>query len=143
MCNPDKVLGFLDFSGAAGWDPSLMGVMGGGVAFNALTFFLMHKYNPPMPLAKDDAQLNKIIQMGNAPANLAIDWKLVTGSMIFGMGWGLAGMCPGPGLVSVGASVDSAFIFVPSMCAGMVLQDVIFGPASAPHAGADAKAKAK
>ena len=115
MCNRERVLKFLDFTGSGGFDPTLIGVMGGGVLVNLVTFHLMHIHQ-----VAD-------LKMDAHPDNLKIDWRLVLGSAIFGVGWGLGGMCPGPGLVSLGASIKSASIFVPALMVGMVKKDFLFG----------------
>jgi uncharacterized membrane protein YedE/YeeE len=115
MCNPERVLKFLDFTGKGGFDPSLMGVMGGGVLFNLVTFHVM---------AQDES---KNIKLDAHPENMKVDWRLIIGSAIFGLGWGLGGMCPGPGIVSLGGSIRAASIFIPSLMLGMVTKDMSFG----------------
>ena len=67
------------------------------------------------------------MKMDFAPENLLINWKLLVGSAIFGLGWGLGGMCPGPALLSLGSGVKAAGMFVPYMIGGIALQEVIFG----------------
>ena len=106
MANPAKVLGFLDLAGI--WDPSLALVMGGAIAIGAIFFFIArHRkvslLNAPMKL----------------PTSRAIDRRLVIGSLLFGIGWGLAGFCPGPGLVALGMGEMKALWFVAAMLAGM------------------------
>lgn len=101
MTNADKVRGFLDFSGPQGWDPSLMGVMAGAVGFNLISFRLLRHWQvtpvclappPSSSSAEEDAQgLHKAMKYGAAPENLAVNWKLVLGATIFGVGWGMGG----------------------------------------------------
>jgi uncharacterized membrane protein YedE/YeeE len=123
MTDPDRVKNFLDFSGPNGWDPTLAGVMGGGVLFNLVSFEYMRVNNIGTEC--------KGFKFGNVPANMNIDWKLLCGSGIFGVAWGLGGMCPGPALVSsVGAITQglgngAAGLFVPFMLVGMALKELL------------------
>ena len=106
MVNPAKVLGFLDLAGT--WDPSLAVVMAGAVAVGAIAFAIAGKRASTLlgaPLA--------------LPAARAIDRRLMLGSLAFGAGWGLAGFCPGPALVALGAGRVEALVFVAAMLAGM------------------------
>jgi uncharacterized membrane protein YedE/YeeE len=108
MTDPGKVVGFLDIFGA--WDPSLAFVMGGAVLVGVFAFAL--------------AQRRAKSFFGGAmhlPQRRDIDNRLVGGSLIFGIGWGLAGFCPGPALVSFASGTDKAAIFVAAMLGGMVL----------------------
>ncbi|USX11783.1 YeeE/YedE family protein [Oxalobacteraceae bacterium OTU3CAMAD1] len=108
MANPAKVLGFLDLAGA--WDPSLMFVMGGaiGVAFVGFAAATRRKVTPTgEPI--------------NLPTARQIDRPLVIGALLFGIGWGIAGFCPGPALVGVGMLEPKAMLFVAAMLAGMGL----------------------
>ena len=86
MINPAKVLGFLDMFGGQ-WNPNLAGVMGGAIPVAALFFYLARKLKPATDLP--------------APPVTRIDRKLILGATLFGVGWGLAGICPGPGLIAV------------------------------------------
>ena len=108
MINPDKVQDFLDMSGA--WDPSLVFVMGGAIAVGFLAF----------TVAKQRGQtlLGAAIQL---PTSRIIDRRLVLGSLAFGIGWGIAGICPGPGLVLVGSGSLQGIVFVVAMLGGMGL----------------------
>ena len=108
MADPAKVLGFLDLAGS--WDPSLALVMGGAIAVGVCAFAVARKRTTSflggamhLPSAKD------------------IDRRLVIGSLVFGAGWGLAGFCPGPAIVSAGAGQPKALVFVLAMLAGMWL----------------------
>lgn len=116
MSNPAKVLGFLDLAGA--WDPSLAFVMGGAIIVGLVAFQIARKRTQTflggalkLPTAKD------------------IDKRLVLGSLAFGAGWGLAGFCPGPALVSLGSGEVKAFIFVAAMLVGMGLFELVNRPA--------------
>jgi uncharacterized membrane protein YedE/YeeE len=109
MSDPGKVLGFLDVAGA--WDPSLAFVMAGAIAVGVGAFALARR--------RTRAFLGGAIQL---PAATVIDRPLVIGSLMFGVGWGLAGFCPGPALVALGAGYAQAAVFVLAMVAGMLLQ---------------------
>ncbi|MGB6006855.1 DUF6691 family protein [Castellaniella sp.] len=106
MADPAKVLGFLDVAGA--WDPSLVLVMGGAVMAGLAAFRLAGRRATTylgLPLA--------------LPAARQVDRRLVGGSLVFGVGWGLVGLCPGPALVNLGAGQWQAIVFVAAMLAGM------------------------
>lgn len=112
MANPAKVLGFLDLFGK--WDPSLGLVMGGAVAVASIAFFL--------------ARQRTVSLLGAAlklPTARDIDRRLVMGSVLFGVGWGIAGFCPGPALVVLGMGEGKAVVFVLAMLAGMGLFEVL------------------
>jgi uncharacterized membrane protein YedE/YeeE len=106
MTDPGKVLGFLDLAGA--WDPSLAFVMGGGVLVGLVGFALAKK--------RTTSFLGSAMHL---PSSRDIDRRLVLGSLTFGAGWGLAGFCPGPGIVAMGAGESKAALFVVAMIAGM------------------------
>jgi uncharacterized membrane protein YedE/YeeE len=108
MTDPAKVLGFLDLFGA--WDPSLAFVMGGAIAVGLFAFALAKK--------RSTAFLGGAMQL---PTSKDIDRRLVLGGVTFGVGWGLAGFCPGPGLVSLAAGQPKAAVFVAAMVAGMLV----------------------
>nr|CBA30420.1 UPF0394 membrane protein PD_1893 [Curvibacter putative symbiont of Hydra magnipapillata] len=112
MTDPSKVLGFLDLAGL--WDPSLAFVMGGAILVSLGAFTLAKK--------RTTSFLGGAMQM---PTSRDIDKRLVTGSLFFGAGWGLAGFCPGPALVSVGTGNPKAVVFVLAMLAGMALFEVL------------------
>lgn len=107
MANPAKVLGFLDLFGA--WDPSLALVMAGAIG----TAFV------PMQWAQRAARSLSGEPM-QLPGTRQIDRRLVLGALIFGAGWGVAGFCPGPALVALGAGFSQALLFVVAMLAGML-----------------------
>ena len=106
MANPAKVIGFLDLGGA--WDPSLALVMVGAVAVGLVAF--------AVALRRPRSYLGAEMRL---PTANRIDRRLVGGSVLFGVGWGIAGICPGPGLVAVGMGQPKALLFVVAMLAGM------------------------
>ena len=112
MANPEKVLGFLDIAGL--WDPSLAFVMGGTIIVGLVAFAVARR--------RTLSFLGVTMKM---PANNRIEPRLVIGSMMFGIGWGIAGFCPGPALVALGAGEIKAVVFVASMVAGMMAFEVI------------------
>jgi uncharacterized protein len=133
MTDPAKVQGFLDLAGR--WDPSLAFVMGGAVvvAIGAFT------------LAKRRAAAGRTSWSGepiDLPASNLIDVRLVGGGVLFGIGWGLAGFCPGPALVALSGGFAPALWFVPAMLAGMALHDAVMRRRAVPglHAGPSAQA---
>lgn len=111
MANPEKVLGFLDIAGA--WDPSLAFVMGGAVIVGLVSFTIARKRT-----------LSFLGFNMKLPTNTHIDKRLIIGSMMFGLGWGIAGFCPGPALVAFGAGEIKGVVFVASMVAGMILFEI-------------------
>lgn len=115
MTNPQKIIGFLDIFGV--WDPSLALVMGGALAVTATLFPLIFGRGKPL----FDAGLE-------LPTRRDIDAPLVVGSALFGVGWGIAGYCPGPALASLGGPVADAALFVVAMIAGMLVKRWIFDP---------------
>ena len=112
MANPAKVLGFLDLAGR--WDPSLALVMGGAVAVAVVGFALAGRR--PTTLLGTPSLL---------PTTRVIDGRLVGGALLFGVGWGLAGFCPGPAFVALGAGHAKALVFVAAMLAGMLVFEAI------------------
>lgn len=121
MVDSDRVLGFLDFTNTTrGWDPSLAGVMGGGVLVTALAFPFMKHADPKTLICQ--RSLKSILNIGAVEPNLIIDTKLLLGSILFGVGWGLLGVCPGPGWVALGAGASASSLFVPSMLLAMMVR---------------------
>ncbi len=110
MTDPGKVQGFLDLAGA--WDPSLAFVMGGGVLVGLIAFSAAKKRRASVLGAPF-----------HWPQMTQIDKPLVIGSLLFGIGWGLAGFCPGPALVALASGYDKALVFVLAMLLGMVVCD--------------------
>jgi uncharacterized membrane protein YedE/YeeE len=110
MTDPSKIIGFLDLAGA--WDPSLAFVMGGAILVGLVAFRFARRRTASF--------------LGGAmhlPAARQIDRPLVVGGLAFGVGWGLAGYCPGPAVVALGAGQDKAVVFVIAMIAGMALYE--------------------
>jgi uncharacterized protein len=112
MTDPAKVLAFLDLAGA--WDPSLALVMGGGIAMGLGAFGLAKR--------RQRTLLGGPLRL---PTASAIDRRLLVGSALFGVGWGLAGFCPGPALVSLGLGDTRVVVFVAAMLAGMAVFEVM------------------
>ena len=112
MANPAKVLGFLDLAGH--WDPSLALVMAGAIAVGLIAF----------AVARPRTQSFLGLDM-RLPTGRHVDRRLVGGSILFGIGWGIAGFCPGPGLVALGMGVAKAVVFVASMLVGMGLFELL------------------
>ncbi|KXJ44667.1 MAG: transporter [Cycloclasticus sp. Phe_18] len=108
MVDPNKVVNFLDVAGD--WDPSLMFVLGGGVITTTIAYRFIFAQNKP--LFAEDFHL---------PTLLKIDTKLLFGSALFGVGWGLIGYCPGPAVASIGFRFEEPLIVVVSMLAGILL----------------------
>jgi uncharacterized membrane protein YedE/YeeE len=112
MTNPAKIIGFLDIFG--NWDPSLVLVMLGAITVTAVSFKLTKS-----------RQQSFFGQQIKLPNSSNIDHKLITGSLIFGVGWGLAGYCPGPALTSVLLGGYQPLIFAISMLIGMGVFEVV------------------
>ena len=112
MTDPGKVIGFLDLAGT--WDPSLAFVMGGGILVGLVGFTLAKK--------RTSSFLGAAMHL---PTSRDIDRRLVLGSLTFGAGWGLAGFCPGPGIVARGAGESKAALFVAAMVGGMLVFEVL------------------
>ena len=110
MANPEKVLGFLDLAGA--WDPSLALVMAGAIAVGLLGFGFAGR--------RARSLLGFSVQI---PSSRTVDRRLVLGSLLFGVGWGIAGFCPGPALVALGAGYIEAAVFASAMLAGMLIYE--------------------
>ena len=108
MSDPGKVLGFLDLFGA--WDPSLALVMGGAILVGVGAFAVARKRTATF--------LGGALQL---PTSNVIDKRLVVGGLLFGAGWGLAGFCPGPAIVSLGSGQPKALVFVLAMLVGMMV----------------------
>ena len=107
MMNPAKVLNFFDIAGT--WDPSLILVMGGALAVTAIGYRLV--FGRDRPLIDDHFHL---------PKASAIDARLVGGSALFGVGWGIAGFCPGGALPAIGTGRLEVFIFIAALLAGIL-----------------------
>lgn len=108
MINPDRVLGFLDIFGQ--WDPALAFVLGGAVVVTMLTFRVILKRTHPL--------LDKAFYL---PTKESLDSPLIVGAVIFGIGWGLYGYCPGPALAAIAYLEPTNGLFVLSLLAGTLI----------------------
>jgi uncharacterized membrane protein YedE/YeeE len=127
MANPAKVLGFLDLFG--NWDPSLALVMVGAIAVAAVAFAVAGR--------RQTTLLGTPMRL---PATRIVDRRLVAGSLLFGVGWGLAGLCPGPALVGLGAGYAKAGVFTLSMVLGMLVFELAERSKARTGPGADGPA---
>ena len=112
MTDPRKVKAFLDLAGA--WDPSLALVMGGAIALGVFAFAR--------------AARRQRSWTGNPmeiPTLRVVDRRLVIGGILFGAGWGIGGLCPGPAIVALGSGMTDAWVFVAAMLTGMALHDAV------------------
>ncbi|NNG77638.1 YeeE/YedE family protein [Acinetobacter sp. ANC 4277] len=116
MSNPKKILDFLDLCGQ--WDPSLAFVMLGAIAVTFIPFQKAVHNHAPKTVYGDAIDL---------PKNNKIDFKLVTGSLIFGIGWGIAGICPAPSLTLIGLGYYQALYFIAAMMIGMLIHRKLMG----------------
>ena len=112
MADPRKVLAFLDLAGP--WDPSLALVMLGAIGVGLVGFSLAGRRQAA-------GQASILGEPMKLPTRRDIDRRLVLGSLSFGVGWGLVGLCPGPALVALGAGLPKAALFVAAMLAGMMM----------------------
>lgn len=117
MMNPAKVLGFLDFAGD--WDPTLALVMGGALLVAVPAFRLAPGRRRPL--------FSREFQF---PGKSGIDPRLVWGSALFGLGWGLVGFCPGPAVAALSSGLVPVFVFLGAMLAGMFLYERMLGGGS-------------
>lgn len=126
MADPNKVLNFFDFFGT--WDPSLMFVMGGGLVVNLIGYQLMFR------------QRAKPLMAENFPKNLPtkIDARLVGGSALFGIGWGIAGFCPGAAIPALGTGALPPLVFVIAVGLGMLVFRLTLQPRNQKQASASA-----
>ena len=106
MYLPAKILGFLDLAGK--WDPSLAFVMGGALPFSAIGFIIAHR--------RGKAVLGEPLHL---PPTKKIEPRLLIGAAIFGTGWGLSGVCPGPAIFNLGFATGPALVFFAALAAGM------------------------
>lgn len=115
MTDPSKVIGFLDLFG--NWQPALMLVMGGAIGFHAISYYLIKKRATPL-----------LGGMFLLPTKKHVDGRLVIGSALFGIGWGIGGYCPGPAIASLVTMSTSVMIFVLAMLGGIALFHYLFKP---------------
>lgn len=112
MMDPEKVLGFFDVAGT--WDPSLAFVLGGAVSVSALGYALRARMARPALADRFDV-----------PTNRSLDPRLLGGAALFGIGWGLAGFCPGPALAGLTLGLPQIALFVAAMLGGMLLYRLV------------------
>lgn len=112
MTDPAKVKGFLDLFGA--WDPSLAFVMGGAIAVGVFAFRMARQQRR--------SWAGDVIEI---PSSTTIDARLIGGGVLFGIGWGIGGFCPGPAVVALGSGMTEAAAFVAAMLAGMLIYDLL------------------
>jgi uncharacterized membrane protein YedE/YeeE len=112
MTQPQRIIQFLDIFG--NWDPSLILVMMGAISLHFLIYRLVRNWS--MPLANSE---------WHVPKNRQITGQLIAGSAIFGIGWGIAGFCPGPALASIASGTVKPFLFIVSMCTGMLFYQLL------------------
>jgi uncharacterized membrane protein YedE/YeeE len=127
MVDPAKVLGFLDFAGMfrGTWDPSLAFVMGGALAVSAPAYFVAQR--------RGRAVLGPL----RIPVRRRLDKRLTVGAVVFGIGWGLVGFCPGPAVTALGFGAGKAIVFVAAMLGGMAIYEAIAAPRGAGVSPAD------
>lgn len=118
MVNPARVQAFLDVAGR--WDPTLMFVMGAALIPSALAYLVRRKLVRPV-----------LASHFFVPENAAPDRRLLTGAALFGVGWGIAGFCPGPALAGLVLGAWQAWLFVAAMFAGMIAHRLLPAPANA------------
>lgn len=122
MTDPAKVKGFLDLFGA--WDPSLALVMGGAIAVAAVGFAAARQ--------RARSWSGTVIEI---PRSTRIDGRLLGGGVLFGIGWGIAGLCPGPALVAASSGSAQAVVFVAAMLVGMSVHDQLVAGSTERSAG--------
>lgn len=116
MHDPAKVLGFLDIAAIASgaWDPSLAFMMAGGLAVTLPAFWYARRRGAPL-----------VAPAFQTPTAVAIDRRLMLGALLFGVGWGLVGYCPGPALAALAFGSAGTMLFVVAMVAGMMLEGIV------------------
>jgi uncharacterized protein len=117
MINPAVVLSFLDFASVStgGWNPALALVMAGALAVTAIGYRLAFRRGSPLFAPAFDT-----------PRTRAIDARLIGGALVFGVGWGLAGYCPGPAIAGLGLGAVKTWVFVGAMLAGVGIHRILF-----------------
>ena len=129
MVNPAKVLNFLDIFGT--WDPSLAFVMVTAIPVAAIGVALARRRAAPALVSEFDL-----------PRRNELDARLIAGAALFGIGWGLGGFCPGPGLVAAGAGSPNALVFVAGMTIGMLIENAVARASARPRSHGDAGRRA-
>ncbi|MBD9649866.1 YeeE/YedE family protein [Ensifer sp. ENS09] len=127
MINPARVLAFLDVAG--NWDPSLAFVMGGALIPSGAAYIIRARCAAPL-----------LDSRFHVPENASIDWKLVTGAALFGLGWGLVGLCPGPAIAALSTGRWETAVFVAAMMVGMSAYRFSLGGALKTNSPASTKA---
>ena len=132
MMRPDKVLGFLDILAirSGNWDPSLAIVMAVALAVTGIGYALLRPRTPVFATANQ------------WPTQTAIDRPLIAGSVLFGIGWGLVGLCPGPAIANLATLSSPVIIFVAAMAAGTIVHDLWYARGATPRSPALAHANA-
>jgi hypothetical protein len=113
MTHPEKVLGFLDVAGR--WDPALIFVLGGAVGVTVVAFRFVLRRTSPL-----------LASRFHLPQATKIDWRLVGGAILFGIGWGISGYCPGPAIALLAAPNWELAVFLPAVLLGTLLNRVVF-----------------
>lgn len=116
MVNPARVQAFLDVAGA--WDPTLLFVMGAAIIPSAIAYLIRRRMDRPL-----------LESAFSIPENRALDRPLIAGAVLFGIGWGLVGFCPGPAIAGLVLGAWQPWLFVLAMFAGMLIHRVIVMPA--------------
>ena len=116
MVNPARVQAFLDVAGA--WDPTLLFVMGAAIIPSAIAYLIRRRMDRPL-----------LESAFSIPANRALDRPLIAGAVLFGIGWGLVGFCPGPAIAGLVLGAWQPWLFVLAMFAGMLVHRVVALPA--------------
>ena len=112
MTDPDRVLGFLDVTGK--WDPTLLFVMGSAIPVYFVFWYLFNRRGKPL-----------LDATSHVPSNRTLDRKLILGSALFGVGWGVAGVCPGPGIAATGAMSGGVLVFLVGFFVGSRIESAV------------------
>jgi uncharacterized membrane protein YedE/YeeE len=133
MTQPEKVIGFLDPFGGH-WDPSLALVMVGAIALHLPAIQWLRRVRPAPPLRTEVASTEDGLGIGAGVSSrgAGVDLRLIAGACVFGIGWGLAGYCPGPALVTLVTFSPGILVFVASMMTGMWLFHLLLGRVPSP-----------
>lgn len=121
MANPAKVLNFFDVAGS--WDPSLILVMGGALVVTFIGYRIVLARQAPLCETRF-----------SLPTSRAIDRKLIGGSALFGVGWGITGFCPGGAIPALGTGTPAVFVFITAMIAGLLIGKLLLAMTSRPVA---------
>lgn len=130
MVNLQKVQSFLEVTRipSGTWDPTLMAVLLSAVGVNLASFQIMSRMrSPPLLAPAGSPPLSKHLLMGPVGSNKKIDWKLIVGAAMFGLGWGAGGVCPGPSILALAGGGVTAMYVVPGMVLGLELKNFLIG----------------